>query len=152
MTRIEISHWGLKNEEGFTAKVNGEECGGLTYDKDEKLGGYSISIVQVNPRWRNQGIGSELVRSFVKHVGSGVPINSPILDDDTREELRQKGLLNKVRTSGPLELTDQTLLNSLHIVKFLKHGNILPERISISYDLERDVRDPYYIKFYGRTK
>lgn len=110
---------------GATFSVSAEEIEGQVR--------FCLGMVTANPA--RQGYGSAVIRKFVEDVGPGKLVYSSVVHEPTLRELERQGWLEQAKERGEiLKITDQEVLRSLPVVRFLEKGRIAVNFLTIGYD------------------
>ncbi len=138
-------------EEIYFIQKNGVKARLEVHPEDD--GSWCVFDCRVGPK--REGLGKHLLKEFVRDVGSGIDVHGPITHKDTISFLRKKGTFQGVTsahdTFEPLVVTDEVLLRSVPIIKFLNSGGIQVSQLELGYDIESPPSDPDFIYFKGRT-
>jgi GNAT superfamily N-acetyltransferase len=114
----------------ITAQVDGKDAGILDYMKLKEA--YLLGGLSVFPEYQRTGIATALVEEFVYNVGSGVPVNTTIVNYETLDELYKQGIFFQAAQGKNFTLLGlaECLPNS-PLIKALNRGGIQSEYLSI---------------------
>ena len=143
----EIKHSKIGNE-GYQKLSNNK--GTLTYYFDKPNNRWEIEEINVLERYKRQGVGSNLLRSFVSRIGFDKPVHSLITHKETIDKLKERYGISMGTYTVPNEE-----LSTLPIIKLLKKSNIDVESCIVSYKPSPSNEfeyDAYEVEVFGRTK
>lgn len=101
-----------------------------------------------------KGQGSRIVAEFVSYIGKNQKVGACIINNGTQQELLDLGYLDCVQGSNDtIEITEPRILDQIKIVRMLKKGGIITERLIVREAPQEDIDDGIYfhLLYCGRT-
>lgn len=118
---------------------------------------FYLNGVQVTLANRQSGIGTELVKEFVKDIGTNKRISTMVSHEPSIEAIKRLGLLEGITKERDLRIIGPAdLFNQIPVMRVLARGGITIEMLKLSANpdsLPTDSRNDDYIReVIGKTR
>ncbi len=117
----------------------------MTVYPDER-GGWCLFECEIIDGIRGNGLGGILISAWVERVGPTLPVQGPIIHEETVAKIKAKYSLQG-NTVDTVDITDPGELNTLPIVRFLQRNKVRVDILRFMRD-----EDESMTIFYGHTE